>query len=86
LEAFAGVWMVTEIMKAMRGGIESHVVFVWGFMELGHELLGGNGGIGVVIIFLVEIGERFAEVFYLEIWGDGPEIEGVDLDRANKAR
>jgi hypothetical protein len=88
LEPFARIRMVTETVRAM-GSIHSQLVLVRRFVKLGpllgHELFGGNRGIGIVIVFFVEIGEWFTEVFDLEIWANGSEVKGVDLDRANKA-
>jgi hypothetical protein len=48
------------------------------------ELLGGPRS--VIIFFFVEVCERLAEIFDLEVWGNGAEFEGMDLDRTDKAR
>jgi hypothetical protein len=69
LERLAGVRMVVEVM--------GYIVVVGGVRPL-FELLRGSGG--VVIIFFVEIGERFAEIFDLEVWSDRPKFEGMALD------
>jgi hypothetical protein len=69
LECLAGVRMVVEVMR--------DIVVVGGVRPL-FELLRGSGG--VVVVFLVEIGERFAEIFDLEVWSDCPEFEGMALD------
>lgn len=45
---------------------------------LRHKLFGDFRDL-IVLILLVEIRKRFAEIFNLEVWRDGPEIEGMDL-------
>lgn len=40
----------------------------------------------VVIVFLVEVRERFTKILNLKIWSDSPEIEGMALDGADEAR
>jgi hypothetical protein len=50
----------------------------------GHEVLRRCGSI--IIVFLVEVGERFTEILDLEVWTDGPEFKGMALDGADEAR
>jgi hypothetical protein len=61
--------MVVEVMRS---------IVVVGRVRPLIELLRGCGG--VVIVFLVEIGEGFAEIFDLEVWSDRPKFEGMALD------
>jgi hypothetical protein len=80
LERLAGVGMVVEIMR--------NVVVVCGFRMASRPLFSDEflrSRRRVVIVFLVEVREWFAEVFDLEVWSDRPEVEGVALDGTNEA-